>query len=715
MTFARFPTILIIIFCSLNIHYANAFSLTGKLKKIHHECNALFQKSDIPGLLKCARSLEEESIRQNNYEGRAFACYFFAVAYSVQADYYKGIEEIERGIVYVKKTKNRGLYADMLIHKGNNHEYLGDLNKAMKLYFEALKISEQEEYENGICASYMNIGLFYQYGENYKKAISYVKKALSLTEKEDSRDFESSCCNNLAVCYYYQENLDSALYFYERALNIFETNNDPVGISTALMNIAGIYSEKGEMDEAIPLMEKSIELKKKAGQKDGISRAYGNLGLMYFELGNRQKGIDLNHRALQIAREIDDADLIVSSAKNLSEIYFKTGDFKRAYEYQHLRYQYSDSLFNRNNVAKLAQQETQYSFEKKMFADSLEQVEKDKIQKLKTEKAALQHSEEQKRLWLYITLMIVVLGFVVLLAINFYRTNLARKKANVIISKQKEEVELQKEIVEEKHKEITDSINYAQRIQTAMLFSDETWKSNFADHFIFFRPRDIVSGDFYWATSVEKTNGTSNQKSEYLAWCVADCTGHGVPGALMSMLGLSFLNEIINEKKITEPAIVLNAVREKIIQSLKNTSGGIQQKDGMDISLCVLNKQTRIMEYAGANNPIWIIRKNTSEVMEFKADKMPVGSYNDVLAPFTAKQIQLYPGDRIFNFSDGYADQFGGEKGKKFKNTQFKALLLQTVHLPLSEQQKQIEKRFYEWKTNFQQVDDICITGIEIG
>ncbi len=226
--------------------------------------------------------------------------------------------------------------------------------------------------------------------------------------------------------------------------------------------------------------------------------------------------------------------------------------------------------------------------------------------------------------------------------------------------------------------------------------------------FILYRPKDIVSGDFYYAQA-HKALG-SNKEIFYL--CTADCTGHGVPGALMSMVGISRLNESILEKNIVKPNEILDNVRRGIIDSLNPEGSEEESKDGMDCVLCAYDFENNKLEFAAANNPLWLVRNK--EVIEYKADKMPVGKYNDESKPFTLQTIDLQKGDTIYTFTDGYADQFGGPKGKKFKYKQLQDMLLAASDLPLDTQKEQLNSAFEKWKGDLEQVDDVCVIGIRI-
>ena len=265
-----------------------------------------------------------------------------------------------------------------------------------------------------------------------------------------------------------------------------------------------------------------------------------------------------------------------------------------------------------------------------------------------------------------------------------------------------EEIKMQKEIIEVKNKELTDSILYAQRIQQSILPNQEELLQGLPRHFIYFRPKDIVSGDFYWY---------SEQKDSVL-WAVVDCTGHGVPGGFMSMLGSGLLNQIVNEEGILETDKILNQLRERVIYALKQTGGEGDNRDGMDIGICRYIPSAKKLQFSGANNPLYVIRDQ--ELLEFNGDKQPIGIHAGEKKLFTVKEIQLKEGDQLYMSSDGFADQFGGEKGKKFRTANFEKLLLQISPSPIREQLSKLDLVFNNWKGDFEQLDDVCVVGVQI-
>ena len=260
----------------------------------------------------------------------------------------------------------------------------------------------------------------------------------------------------------------------------------------------------------------------------------------------------------------------------------------------------------------------------------------------------------------------------------------------------------QRQSLEEKNREITDSINYAKKIQSALIPSAEAFNAHFKDSFIVFRPKDIVSGDFYWVS----------KKGSRVYYATADCTGHGVPGGFMTMLGISFLDEIVNEKNVHEPAEILNQLRDRIVTTLKQSGSAGENKDGMDIALCCIDTDTNVLRYAAANNSVYVLGASDKKLRELKPDKQPVGFHHGP-APFSSNMLQLQPGDCVYTFSDGYADQFGGEKGKKFKYKNLEELLIRT-HKDFKTQQTLLDETFEKWKGELEQVDDVLLIGVRL-
>ncbi|MCB0400907.1 MAG: SpoIIE family protein phosphatase [Flavobacteriales bacterium] len=392
----------------------------------------------------------------------------------------------------------------------------------------------------------------------------------------------------------------------------------------------------------------------------------------------------------KMAHELGSPQQIQSAAMAMSTLYRKQGKHEEAYPYLLEHKLMSDSLMNRENTRKLTQAGLQYEFEKKMQRREIEQMKKDHEHEIEI--------EEQKMISYSFA---IGAGALIILSIVILKSLRDKKKANKRITQQKIEIEQKSNELAEALENITDSVKYAKRIQEALLQSEEHVSSHFPTHFILFKPKDIVSGDFYW--SYEQDNEV------YIA--AADCTGHGVPGALMNMLGISFLNSINAEANNLSPAAILDKLRKKVVQELHQTGKDWSSRDGMDISLCKVNIETQHVEWAGANNPLWIVSEN--DIREIKADRQAI-NYNEKPQPFTNHNIQLKKGDQLYLFSDGYADQFGGPKGKKFKYTSLKKLILSLSGESIQRQKELLDKNFDDWKGSLDQIDDVCIIGIQL-
>lgn len=303
-------------------------------------------------------------------------------------------------------------------------------------------------------------------------------------------------------------------------------------------------------------------------------------------------------------------------------------------------------------------------------------------------------------------LVIVGIAFLFL----FYH-NSKTKKLFALIKQQKFEVEAQKEIIEIKNKDVMDSIHYAKYIQGSMLPSARTMNSLFPDNFVLYKPKDVVAGDFYWTEIIDG--------KPLLAVC--DCTGHGVPGAMVSIVACNALNRAINEFKLTNPAVIFDKVNELMQETFSKSD--YEVNDGMDGILCLLDHETMKLHIAAANNPIWIVSPPTLKtdlwdepwkLSQISADKQPIGKFKETANPFTLKTVGVDKGEMIYLFSDGYADQFGGPKGKKFKYKQLQELLISIAKEPLSNQRAILNKTVEDWRGQLDQVDDILIIGIRI-
>lgn len=582
----------------------------------------------------------------------------FGNSYHMENKMDSALKYFNSGLIHFTGMGNeRGIgkaYQSFALVKRSMNDYKGAIDDSRK----ALEIYEKAKWNLGIVNVSNNISNMYSSLHNYKEALTYSRNALRLSKALNDSVKYFEMMMQLGVRYNDIDKPDSAIYYLSGANSYFERNNFYAFLMVLNSNMANAYWAKNKnIAQTKTYLYKSMRYSDLSGSRDNLVPLYRDLSVCY----------------------------ILEGRKDSAEFYF----------YKTLAL--VDTLNNQKALEQTRNLQTMYETEKKELQIQNQSLELDVKEK--------QNAQKSQIIWLG-TLALLGSGFFGIIAfINFRKS----KKANLIIEHQKLQVELknkevtqQKDLVEEKQKEIIDSINYARRIQQAVLTGEEVWNKVSKEHFILFKPKDIVSGDFYWAYN------TPNGRSVF---ALADCTGHGVPGGFMSMLGNSFLNEIVVENKIFKADEILNRLRSKIIAALEQ-KGMTDQKDGMDIALCVWNKLDNTLEFAGANNPLWLLRDQ--ELSEYKGDKMPIGTYLETLVPFSSTKITLQKDDILYLSTDGYADQFGGEKGKKMKYKPFMEFLMNIRSLSMSSQKAELEKSFESWKNNYEQVDDVSVIGIRV-
>lgn len=554
----------------------------------------------------------------------------------------------------------------------NNYQLCIDYNlKALKLYENIKDTTSQGN-------AHSQIGVAYYYLQNWEKAAEFFTNALKLASLTKNRKGQAKYMNNLGLIFEQNDDFDKALEYYSKSLIIKHEIGDSLSISRSLANMGNIYFEKEEYEKAIELYEKSISIKRNFKDYGGLSNVLQNLGYTYFRMKKYNLAIKFISEAIDIAKEGNDLARQQQAYVKLGELYESIKDYKNTLKYFQLSYLIKDSLANINKAELIAKMDGKIMIEKKDKEIALQQVE---IEKQNTE---VQLQSRQK-IWFAIGMILALVLLVVA-----YRGIKIKQKAN----KQLQEKNI---IIEEKNEQITDSINYAKRIQSAILPPDKVINEHLKEWFILYKPKDIVAGDFYWMERVE----------DKVLFAAADCTGHGVPGAMVSVVCNNALNRSVREHSLTDPGKILDRTREIVIQEFEKSDEDV--KDGMDIALCSL-EGSRLL-YAGANNPLWIIRKE--KLIEIKADKQPIGKF-DNLQPYKTHTIDLEREDTIFIFSDGFVDQFGGEKGKKFKAKAFKDLLLSIQDQSIQDQKSIIDDAFENWRGHEEQIDDVCIIGVRV-
>jgi len=673
-------------------------------------CNNVFAQNPTIDSLKTLLALEKVDTSKVNLMNK------IGIELKSTGEYEDALKIAEQAKILAEKTGFKKGIANSLNNIGVIYFEQGNYPEALKNHFAGLKIREEIGDKKGIATSLNNIGNVYNYQGNYLEALQNHLASLKIKEEIGDKKGISKSLNNIGIIYEIQGNYSEALKKHLASLKINEEIGDKRGIAMSLNNIGNVYYNQGNYPEVLENYLASLKIMEEIGDQFGIAISLNNIGKTYIATGKTTEGKEFLKRSLQLSKEIRVLENIKNSYGNLALADSALGNYKSAYENYKMYILYRDSLINEENSKKTVQQQMQFEFDKKEALTKADQEKKDAIATEEKEKQSLMLSSVMAGLILVVSFS----GFI------YNRFRVTKKQKN-IIEKQKEEVDKQRElaesrkliaeeqkhIIEEKQKEILDSIHYAKRIQHAMLTSESYFDEYLkAEYFIFYQPKDIVSGDFYWAVS--------HHNKFYIV--TADCTGHGVPGAFMSLLNISFLNENVIERGIEDPALILNEQRKEIIKALNpkglsaeaeakaETSVGVN--DGMDCVLTTFDIENNRLQFAAANNPLWLIREN--QLIEFKPDKMPVGKYDEKANDFNSQSIELKKGDIIYTFTDGYADQFGGEKGKKFKYSKLKELLLSINHKTMSEQKEILNETFETWKGNLEQIDDVCVIGVRV-
>ena len=575
-----------------------------------------------------------------------------------------------------KSKKDKIFFLGIL---GDAQFKLSNYSEALKANFDACKLCEEVKDTFELAHMYNSIGSIYRVSSKPDQAKKYFKKSIKLRENIKDSVGLASNYNNIGIIYMMTSKYDTGMTYWSKSLEIKLAIGDSVGAATTMSNMAMYYRDIGETDKALEFLNNALTIKQNINDHTGISTAYLNLGELYIKQGEQDKGEEYYLMALEEAKISNTKQLESWIHFTLSETYYESGKHKKAYDHFLLHRNLQETIFNEETAKNLEVVESKYQNEKKALLIANLEKEK-KAQDLKQQHILISGS----------------IGFLALLIIIFIVTKNYRqkKKDNLIISEQKN-------ILFEKNQEITDSITYARRLQNAILPPTELVKSFLPKSFILFQPKDVISGDFYWA---EKVNNK-------ILIAAADCTGHGVPGAMVSVVCSNALNRATKEFKLEEPAKILDKTRSLVIETFEKSNESV--KDGMDIALCSIDLSKKVIEFSGANNPLWILREGASEIEEIKGDKQPIGVYN-YSQPFTNHTVKIGAGDTLFLFSDGYADQFGGEKGKKLKYKPFKEMLINISSHDLEKQSEILLKKFNDWKGQLEQVDDICIIGVKV-
>ena len=646
--------------------------------------------------------------------------------YSGKGKYDQAKEYYEKSLKKIKETGDLTETANIINHIAMVHYEKGEFKEAIISFSNSLKLFEQLKDSSGIAKATNNIGLIYRQQGDFDKAYEYYKKGLEIFKNMNKDNGIAKAYNNIGNVYALQNKYDKALEYYNKCYEKNKELKNKQSMASVLNNIAIIHRKNKRYDDAIKTYSESLELYEELENNKGISVLYHNIGDVYKEKGERRKAIPYFKKSVEIANKIDFKNIIKEASKNLYEAYKSIGQYKKALEMHELYLETKDSLKNEDIQRELIRQELKHEYEKEALADSLDFAKKQAIMDMKIE------NQNNLRNALIIGIILVII-----IAMVIYRNYRQKKRSNEIINEQNKNLEeanieldfLNKDLEEKNHQivhanieldalnkdltlknyeissahqRITDSITYARKIQSAVLPFESRMKENLDDYFLLYIPKDIVSGDFYW---MEKIDGKT-------VLVVADCTGHGVPGAFMSMIGNELLNNIVVKQKILDPARVLSEMHIGVRYALKQDESQTSTHDGMDVCICIYDENLRMITFAGAKRPLYYVKDD--DFIEIKGDRKSIGGrQKEEKRVFTNHEIDIDSDILIYLTSDGYQDQHSADQ-IKFGVIRFRDLLRSIYHKPMKDQNHILKKTLEDFSVGEMNRDDITILGVNI-
>jgi len=727
----------------------NMLTRTGNLEEALRIGNAglalLERKKDEIGLLECYNEVG------NGYWG--------------MGDYPQALVFYRKGMALAQQRQDHSKIATFLVSIGIVYWSQGDFKQAAQHFQESLTIFESLDDEKGIARACGNLGMVYQDQGNYPASLAYLYRGLKLFERQKDELAVASSLGNIAGIYHIQKKYDKALANFNRSLQIFEKYGAENSVALTLMNIGVIHDEQGRDSFALAYYEQSRRMNQKIGDLRNVATVLVNIGKIYLKKRDVKKSLQCQQEAHELYAQIGDSVNLILTTNNFARAYLELGqlqqakkyadqawnaarkvnhlgfmrdvaatqsridslmgNYQSALRYYHLHKKYSDSLTNTDKAQEIGHLEAQFQYDRQIEA------------RQKDEEVAQHRRQRYYYLFGGIFMLVLMLtGFIYYRYQSKNKTNRLLTEKNTLITNQKaelenayeelnttldqvqiqkvelenayeelnatlEQVQYQKEEIVHKNQKIEDSIRYAYQIQTAILPDDAYLKSLLPNHFIFYQPKDIVSGDFYWVT----------ERDNLIFFCVADCTGHGVPGAFMSVVGSNALHHAVNELGLNEPHSILHETDRKI-RSMLHQEKGSESKDGMDIGLCVLDTERLTLDFAGAGRPLYHL--SNGNLAEIKGDKFPIGGGQHEEKSFTLHRDALQKGDRIYLFSDGITDQFGGANKKKFTPKRLQEFIV-TNRLPnIVEQGILFRETMTTWMHGQVQLDDLTLMAVEV-
>ena len=594
-----------------------------------------------------------------------------------------GIDHIKQSLIIYENLNNKNKLARSFSEMGNVYTEIGDMVKAIENHQKAIKLFTEMSNNNGIAMAYSDLGRTHYFQRNYSTALRYYKKAKVLFDREDDKKSTAELYNRISIVFRELDELDKSLEYDYLALMTQEKLRDKQGIANSNYNIGKTSILQGEIQRAKGYIEYAQKLYIELQDKLGISKCYLLSAQILISENNLTAAKTTLTQSIFLAKERGELKELSQAYQLLSDIYLKENKFDSAYVFLNLHSSLKDTLFSKEKSKQFSEMEVRYQSQSKDEIISKANKEKEK---------------SSSQFFMYILLSCIIFIGLTYIIVMMQKKNKAIREANQNIEKTSELIRL-------RNKEIIDSISYAKKIQEAILTPEYYLNNIFNDYFIYYHPKDIVSGDFYWAYK--------DTASNKVFWVTADCTGHGVPGALMSVIGTVILNEIVIVGKQHQPSLILSSLSKYLKKYLNKNKNDISQ-DGIELSLCVLNHDAKTLEFSGANSNLIIIRDK--EIIELKGGKQPIGfdPFKRESKEFMTQTFPYKTGDCIYSFTDGYTDQIGGPNRRKYKVGVLKQKLQEINEFSLINQKEIIHQNFTDWKKEYDQLDDVLMICVKV-
>ena len=561
---------------------------------------------------------------------------------------------------------------------------------------EALLLRAHDEFsalndKTGVLATTANLGACQQRAGKFEPALEHLLKALPLAEEIDDKFILSNTLYNVGKLFVSLNQLTEAEPFLQRATKIKEETADGYGVALCLELLGNIFEKREAYDRALEHYEVALQYGRDCGDRGALPPILRSLGRMSLRMQLLERALEYFDEAMQHLNEIGDRHAVCETLIETADLYRELGSFEPAVKIALKSIDFAESIGSGPEVF----QKAYLALSKALEADGKHREALDAFKKHAEILASVMQVAGSQR--------IAALQAKFDLEKTEKENQLFQLK-NIELAKALKELRTKTKLIEENYKDMLGSIHYAQRIQEAILPRIDEVAAHFGEAFVFYKPKDMVSGDFYWVKNV----------GDVVLFAAVDCTGHGVPAALMSIIGINLLNEITGSKAVREPARILgnmhNGVRTLLKQDNPSTASRL---DGMDVVLCAYDKGARELQYAGAFNPLYVSRRDGVE--EIRADRLPIGGLQDeMFRIYTNHRITLSGNEILYLASDGFANQIGGEKGKRYTGKRFKDFLETLFHVPIAEQPAKLEEEFHRWRGDFEQLDDLLVMGVRM-